>query len=441
MDKTFRVISEGTTRITKNLVETAWKQRAAGVRRVYRDDACRGLTLIVNPSSMAWSYSYRPRGIDPASGRRWPNKTITLGNPATLAPDAARHAAQAVKGKLASGGDPAADRERQHAEAQRQRSNTLARLADDYAKILPTRSKLRGAGALSPAHVKLELRALGAAIAEMKAETLPIEALTPASVRRMLAAHGAQPSAARARFGALSRFLDWALDDERITVNPCARISRAGRPKPPPARATYLTPAELAQLWRAAETLLPVTRDFARFLIAIPCRRGEATALDWRQLDLAGAAWSQPGKLTKNGDPHRLHLHPLALALLQRRHAEAGTPAAGLVFPAPRSGGLLTTWRDAKDELTTLSGVSGWTWHDMRRSFASALGEAGIHEAVADAVLNHRQAATRGGVLGVYQRAARWPEQCAAMVRWGELLTAAIAETADADRCKERITA
>ena len=36
-------------------------------------------------------------------------------------------------------------------------------------------------------------------------------------------------------------------------------------------------------------------------------------------------------------------------------------------------------------------------------------------ETVVDAVLNHRQAATRGGVLGVYQRAQRWPEQVAAM--------------------------
>jgi hypothetical protein len=53
--------------------------------------------------------------------------------------------------------------------------------------------------------------------------------------------------------------------------------------------------------------------------------------------------------------------------------------------------------------------------------------EAGVAEAVADAVLNHRQSATRGGVLGVYQQARRWPEQRAAMVRWGELLTAAIA--------------
>jgi hypothetical protein len=43
------------------------------------------------------------------------------------------------------------------------------------------------------------------------------------------------------------------------------------------------------------------------------------------------------------------------------------------------------------------------------------LGEADIPETVADAILNHWQSATRGGVPGVYRRASRWPEQVRAM--------------------------
>jgi hypothetical protein len=115
--------------------------------------------------------------------------------------------------------------------------------------------------------------------------------------------------------------------------------------------------------------------------------------------------------------------------LCERRKS---TDGKGLVFPAPKSGDVLNTFSDLKSTLTDLTksddgaAVTGWTWHDMRRSFATALGEAGIPEAVADAVLNHRQSATRGGVLGVYQRASRWPEQVRAMELWGRLLAAAI---------------
>lgn len=101
----------------------------------------------------------------------------------------------------------------------------------------------------------------------------------------------------------------------------------------------------------------------------------------------------------------------------------------------PRPGGVIDTFSDLKMELIEatkpddgeeITPVDGWTRHDFRRSFATALGEASFPEAVADAVLNHRQAATCGGVLGVYQRASRWPEQVRAMMLWGDMLAAAI---------------
>jgi integrase len=176
-----------------------------------------------------------------------------------------------------------------------------------------------------------------------------------------------------------------------------------------------------------------VRRDLARFLIAVPCRRGEAARLDWAHLDLDAAEWRQPRQMTKNRDPHRLHLNALALGVLRARKTATG--GRGLVFPAPRSGGVVDTFSDIKAALMDAAkpqegdegaALTGWTWHDFRRSFATALGENGIAEAVADAVLNHRQSATRGGVLGVYQRASRWPEQMRAMEFWGRLLAKAI---------------
>jgi integrase len=172
-----------------------------------------------------------------------------------------------------------------------------------------------------------------------------------------------------------------------------------------------------------------VHRDFVRMLIAIPCRRGEAATLDWGHVDLSSAIWSQPGHLTKNREAHRLHLHPLALEILRLRHEAAGKPASGLVFPAPRSSKAITTFSAIRGALKEAAPeLVGWRLHDMRRSFATALGEAGVSETIADAILNHRQSATRAGVLGVYQRSVRWPEQVAAMQHWGRLLEAALEE-------------
>jgi integrase len=448
-----QITSEGPAKITKATIDGAWRRRRPDHRLVVRDRDCRGLALVVNATAMRWEYAYRPRGTDPTTGRRWPNRTVTIGNPETHSADDARIEANRIKGQAASGADPAAERKAKAESERRNRSATLQRLVDDYTKALPKRPKMRGAGLPSPEYVADEITQVRLALADMEAETLPAANLTAQNVRQLLdRAEGA--AAPRARFGALNRFCDWLQDAGHIQVNPCTQIARSRRPRAPQARAHYLTPPELAHLWRAAEGLgEPVWRDLARFLIAVPCRRGEAARMEWSHVDLDRAEWRQPSHMTKNRDLHRLHLHPLALDVLRARRqavAEAetggdaaklsrilavGQPRSGLVFPAPVSGSVVDTFSDLKASLTEATQpkdgeqgaiLDGWTWHDFRRSFATALGEAGIPEAVADAVLNHRQAATRGGVLGVYQRSSRWPEQVKAMQFWGRLLSAAI---------------
>ena len=115
------------------------------------------------------------------------------------------------------------------------------------------------------------------------------------------------------------------------------------------------------------------------------------------------------------------------MEILTARHIAAGKPTSGLVFPAPRSGKVVDTFGDIKTLLDEqMPNLLDWQFHDLRRTYATALGEAGIPEAVADAVLNHRQSATRGGVLGVYQLAQRWPDRVAAMKYWGDALINAI---------------
>jgi integrase len=415
-----RVTSEGPVKITKATIDAAWRRRKPDHRLIVRDRDARGLALIVNPTGMAWSFAYRPRGIDPATGKRFPNRSVMIGNPATHSADDARVEANRLKGQAATGTDPAAERKARAAEERRKRSGTLKRLYQDYAAALPKRPKLRGVGTPSPAYVAEELSQLRLALSFLEADDMPAASLAVADVRRLV-----DQGNARARFGALARFMDWLQDQGHIEANPCTLIARARRPRAAQPRSHYLTPADLAKLWEASASLREaVWRDLARFLIAVPCRRGEAAGLEWSHVDLDRAEWRQPGKMTKNRDPHRLRLHPLALEVLRARRT--ATEGNGLVFPAPKSGEAVDTFSAIKAILTDATGLTGWTWHDFRRSFATALGEAGLSETVVDAILNHRQAATRGGVLGVYQRASRWPEQVKATEHWGRLLAAAL---------------
>ena len=155
-----RVTSEGPLKITKATIDAAWRRRSSDQRLVVRDRECRGLALIVNANSMTWSYAYRPRGIDAATGQRWPNKTITIGNPASHSADHARTEATRLKGQAATGRDPAAERKSRAEEQQRKRGSTIGRLVETYEFFLPKRPKLRGSGLPSTAYVADEVFAI-----------------------------------------------------------------------------------------------------------------------------------------------------------------------------------------------------------------------------------------------------------------------------------------
>src|ERR687885_319897 len=154
---TTKVTSEGPLRITRAVIEGAWRRRKPGNRLVVRDSECRGLALVVNPTGMTWGYSYRPRGADSNSGRRWPNKTVTIGNPATHGPDDARTEANRIKGELKIGTDPAAARQARAREEASRRARTGHALLEQYRQAIASRPSMRGSGPVTPRYIREEM--------------------------------------------------------------------------------------------------------------------------------------------------------------------------------------------------------------------------------------------------------------------------------------------
>lgn len=424
-----RVASEGPVKIGKATVEAAWKRRAAGQRLVIRDAACKGLALVVNPTGMAWRFSYKPRGVDSLTGKRFPSTDITIGTPASHSPEAARQEAGRLKASASQGVDLAAQRRAAIEAAAAKRATTAGRLFELYEKALPTRPALRGTGKPKPAHVKQELRHVRLALAEMRMADRPIADIDVQHVRNLLHKHAEAPATAKHRHGSLSRFFDWATEMKHLTVNPCAALPKSKKPRAAPPRERFLPVQDVAKLWKAAEGaegLEPVHVDLLRFLMAVPARRIEAATMEWQHVKLDDAVWEQPAKLTKNGTAHTLPLNNLAMEILLRRWTEAGKPAEGLVFPSPRLGRVVSTWSDMVRALRAASGLTSWSLHDLRRSVVTALAENGVAEAVADGLLNHRQSGTRSGVLGVYQKAQHVTGRRKAMELWSDLLAAAL---------------
>lgn len=373
---------------------------------------------VTKGGSRTWIIKYRTAD----GGQRW-HRIASF--PSTTAEEA-RKKARALRASVDNGDDPSAQREANKRAAVKARAAAVDKLADEYAEVLPTRPSVRKSGRISAVHAANEVANVRAAIDRLDLEGVPVAKVEPSHLLRLLSLEAERPATARARFGAFSRFLEWCRDTGHLTINPAAAVPKARRPKPPPPRQRVVSLPELARLWIAAETLSPPLGELARALMVLPVRRGEAARMAWQDVDLTRGIWTLPGAITKNGDPHRLALPPLVLKPLRARHRDQGEPARGFVFASSRTAGEISGWSKIKTELATAAGFSAWTWHDFRRSFASIMAERGIAEPVADAMLNHRQSATRGGVMGVYQQSKRWPEQEAAMRAWGSALAEAI---------------
>ena len=138
---------------------------------------------------------------------------------------------------------------------------------------------------------------------------------------------------------------------------------------------------------------------------------------------------------TKNKKPHIVHLSSPALselAAIRGKQLEQGiqtkfvftttgrTAASGVSKAKSRLDDILNSNRAERDE----EPIQHWVFHDLRRSQATVLAEAGFSEAVVDRLQNHTAVGSRPSqVAQVYQLADMLTERAQAMNFWSELVT------------------
>lgn len=366
-----------------------------------------------------WRWRYRPRGMR-QDGSRWPQSKVTIGTTDTHALQEARAEADVLRLRVARGEDPAADRKAAIAERQAAAAAHAAR-ATCRDLLSPYRETLLGRG-VSARHCEDEVGQIERGLGSVGLlDSLP-ETLAASHIERILATC---PEASRpARFGALDRFLRWAL--RRVgstTTTPTAHLSKHEKPRALAPRDRVLTRQEIAAVLIAIEAHeTPVVRDLLAFLVSTPCREGEAAAMRWADIDLAAASWEQPQ--SKNGLRHRFPLNERAMSILRsRRLAEGGDPdPRRLVFTAPLSGGIFSGWSNAKRSVDGRAQIAPWRLHDLRRAFATLMADAGFDDGLIDMTLNHVGSRTRSKVTRIYNLAQRWGEREHLLRAWCRLL-------------------
>ena len=215
----------------------------------------------------------------------------------------------------------------------------------------------------------------------------------------------------------LYRLFAWSIGRGILELNP---LQNAEAPGSETARDRVLTDAELVKVWNAAEQLPPAYRDAFRLLILTGARKQEISALRWDEYKNGEIVLE--GDRTKTSKPHIIPLSSPARSIMddvERRHDHPT-----YAFPTEwRS--AITNWAKPKVKLDKISGVTGWTIHDLRRTVATGLQRLGVPLPVTEAVLGH-SGGSRGGIVGVYQRHDYAAEKASALEAWGAQVMALV---------------
>jgi integrase len=171
----------------------------------------------------------------------------------------------------------------------------------------------------------------------------------------------------------------YAIERQLVETNPAASTKRRKVERP---RERVLSRDELRLLWQTLDDIPDPGRSYVRVLMLTGCRREEARAMRWSELDLDGRLWSLPSQRTKGARPHEI---PLSRA------------AAEIISSMPRTGPYVfsidgkrpMTVHQVKARIDRESGIDDWRLHDLRRTLRSGLAELGVSYEIAERVIGH----------------------------------------------------
>jgi integrase len=151
-----------------------------------------------------------------------------------------------------------------------------------------------------------------------------------------------------------------------------------------------------------------------KLLVLTGARMREITELRWSELSPDLALWTLPASRAKNGREHPVPLPPLARDIIAGLRRIAGSEFV-LTFTGKRP---VDGHSSVKSALDAASSVTGYTFHDLRRTVATNLQRLGVRLEVTEAVLNH--VGSLAGLAGIYQRHRYDDEKRQALTAWAD---------------------
>lgn len=345
--------------------------KPTGLRAEYRDAALPGFLLRVTPDGKK-SFTYRYRSPTDGKHKRltWPYPVFSLAEARTEAEKAVRTVGRKEEPKP----KPALEL-----------PETVGDLFSLYVKQ----------------YLKKRVRKWKEAEAEIenhirpKIGTVRIDKMTKGHVRQLITPLAdIHPVAANRVLSRLRAGFNWGIDEDLCTVDPTRGVKKPTKEKPV---SRTLNDDELRAVFLACGALDFPARQYMRTLILTGQRRDEVRCVPWPEIDRKMMNWVIPADRYKT---NRSHLIPLTEMVLEQ--LDASPSDEGYIFSATEGETPYANLIRPKRVLDKVSGVTGWTLHDIRRTVRTGMSRLGIRPDIAERVIGHSVGGQMGETYDIY---------------------------------------
>jgi len=239
----------------------------------------------------------------------------------------------------------------------------------------------------------------------------PVSKITGNDLLKRIAKHTQSPSSQNYAFTTFKVFFNWAVRRGYLTSNPLLPHKRPHRMTP---RERVLNDDELKALLFFCRENTDRFTQIVQLLVFTGQRKGEIANLEWQDIDRKRLIL--PGRKTKNKREHVLPLGKHALDLLSQ--IEGG---ATHVFGTSADDKPFNGFGKSTKRMLMETGLSHFTLHDLRRTFATIHAKIGTPVHVTEKLLNHTSG-TISGVAAVYNRHSYFEEMGAAVALYDKYI-------------------
>ena len=221
----------------------------------------------------------------------------------------------------------------------------------------------------------------------------------------------------------LKQAFNYAVSRGELAANPAINIRArdiGGLEKP---RERFLTLDEIKKLWlfldSNASKIFTSMKIAIKIIILTGIRTSELRLAQWNEFDFEQSLWTIPANHTKSGLTMKVHLSSQTKALLKELQQQSSSCCVltGMKGDQPLTDKALPK---AIIRIQDRVGITQWTAHDLRRTFATQLGEAlHVDPVVIEKCLGHKMPK----IMATYNKNEMLPQRKEALERWANLIT------------------